>query len=199
MTRIGELLAKRNGEAREITTAQAIEAILILAEIAAQNGIDWAIGGGVAVQIYGFTRATVDADVIAFDVLDFPATRELSFGGEGYSVEISGGLKVTVDWIVRDDDYQDFYEAALEDSEEFQPGLKIITPEWLVILKHLAGRGKDEMDVLWLLREEDLVNRDLIIDHLKQVRGRYAHTIVKDLENVFLYADFMKARDEKGK
>jgi hypothetical protein len=199
MSRIGELIAKRNGEMREITTVQAIEAILILAEIAAQKSIDWAIGGGTAVQIYGFTRATEDADVIAFDVLDLPVNRELSFGGEGYSVEISGGLQVTVDWIVRDDDYQDFYEAALADAEEFQPGLKIITPEWLVILKHLAGRGKDELDVLWLLREEDLVNRDLIAEHLKKVRGRYAHTIVKDLENVFLYADFMKARDERGK
>ncbi len=199
MTRIGELLAKRNGEAREITTAQAIEAILVLADIAAQKGIEWAIGGGIAVQIYGFTRATEDADVIAFDVLDFPKIRELSFGGEGYSVEISGGLKVTVDWIVRDDDYQDFYEAALTDAEEFQAGLKIITPEWLVILKHLAGRGKDELDVLWLLRENDLVSRELIVEHLKRVRGRYAHTIVKDIENVFLYADFMKARDERGK
>ncbi len=76
--------------------------------------------------------------------------------------------------------------------------LKIVSPEWLVILKQLAGRGKDELDVLWLLRREGLVDREKVKELVRQVFGRFAFVLIEDLEANFLYADVMKAKDEKG-
>jgi hypothetical protein len=194
--RIKILLAKRNSGRREITTEQGIKAILKCAEIAEQYDINWAIAGGIAVQIYGFTRATVDADVIAEDVLPFQNIGQISFGGEKYQIRV-GRENITVDWIVRDDDKQEVYEAALEDAEEFERGIKIITPEWLVILKQLAGRGKDELDLLWLLRQKDLVDRKLVEKHIRQLFGKNAYWALQDLESLYLEADLMKARDER--
>ena len=42
----------------------------IVTKLARARGIDCALAGGVAVQLYGFTRATVDVDMIAAAALD---------------------------------------------------------------------------------------------------------------------------------
>ncbi len=41
-------------------------------------------------------------------------------------------------------------------------GLPIVTAEWLVILKYIAGRFKDQEDAVYLLKQKGLVNRRLI-------------------------------------
>jgi hypothetical protein len=194
--KIDEFLKKRNGGRRDITTAQGIEAIMSLTEIANEAGVKWAIAGGIAVQIYGFTRATTDADALASGLLPLPRKSELSFGGESYLVAINGE-NITVDWIVRDDSYEDIYKAALNDAIEIE-GISVISPEWLAIVKYLANRGKDELDLMWLLREPNLVDRDLMFENLKKVRGRYADIIIDGLKADCLYADVMKAKDEQG-
>jgi hypothetical protein len=194
--KIYEFLKKRNGGKRDITTAQGIEAVLSLAKLAEANDVKWAIAGGIAVQIYGFTRATTDVDALASGLLPIPRKSELTFGGESYRVALDGE-NITVDWIVRNDSYDDFYQAALNDAIDIE-GIPVISPEWLAILKHLANRGKDELDLMWLLREPDLVNRDLMLEHVTKVRGRYADAIIDSLKADCLYADVMKAKDEQG-
>ena len=199
MTRekINEILKKRNGGKRDITTAQGIEAVLSLSEIADKHSIKWAIAGGIALQIYGFTRATTDVDAIASAILPISRKAELTFGGESYLVAIDNE-NITVDWIVRNDSYDDFYEAALNEADEIE-GIKVVSPEWLAILKHLANRGKDELDLMWLLREPHLVNRKLMFEHLERVRGKkYAQPIIDSLKADCLYADVLRARDEQG-
>lgn len=193
---IQEILDKRNGGKRDITTAQGIEAVLTLAEIAKENDIEWAIAGGIAIQIYGFTRATTDVDAIASGILPLEGKRELSFGGKSYQVLIDDE-EITVDWIVRNDSYDDFYQVALKEADDLE-GIKIISPEWLAILKHLANRGKDELDLMWLLREPDLVDREIMFEHLEKIRGKYAQPIIDALKSDCLYADVLKARDEQG-
>jgi hypothetical protein len=193
---ITEFLKKRNGGRRDITTAQGIEAVMSLAEIAEANGVKWAIAGGIAVQIYGFTRATTDVDALASALLPVERKSELTFGGESYLVALDGE-NITVDWIVRNDSYDDFYQAALNDAVDIE-GIPVISPEWLAILKHLANRGKDELDLMWLLREPNLVNRDLMFESVKKVRGRSADAIIDSIKADCLYADVMKARDEQG-
>ena len=99
--------------------------------------------------------------------------------------------------IVRNDSYDDFYQTALSEAVEME-GFKVISPEWLAILKHLANRGKDELDLMWLLREPNLVNRELMFDNLRKLRGRYADPIIDSLKADCLYADVMKAKDEQS-
>jgi hypothetical protein len=151
-----------------------------------------------AVQLYGFTRATTDADVLASAVLPIESFRQLTFGGESYKVQISNGKTVVVDWIVRDDEKKDVYQASILQPEQLSEKLRIISPEWLVIIKQLAGRGKDELDLLWLLRKDGLVDREKVKELVREVFGRFAFVLIEDLEANFLYADVMKAKDEQG-
>jgi hypothetical protein len=197
---IKQFLEKRTGGSLEqtVTTEEGLEAIEILTEVAEANGVDFIIAGGLAVQLYGFTRATTDADVLASAVLPIESFRQLSFGGESYKVQISNGKTVIVDWIVRADEKKDVYEASISQPEQLSEKLKIVSPEWLVIIKQLAGRGKDELDLLWLLRKEGLVDRKKVKELVRQVFGRFAFVLIEDLEANFLYADVMKAKDEKG-
>ncbi|MGI8656908.1 MAG: hypothetical protein ACR2LC_17010 [Pyrinomonadaceae bacterium] len=179
-----------------ISTEQGIAAALKVVDLAVESDIDCALCGGIAMQIYGFTRATRDVDFLAAELLSLPRTRRLNFGGEAYSVQV-GRKEIEVDWIVRDDDKQDVYEAALADAVTIEPeGLPIITPEWMVILKNFAGRGKDHLDLLWLLRQDDLVDRKLVESHVKKLFGRFAFAVLGDLQSIYLEADLMRARDE---
>ena len=58
-------------------------------------------------------------------------------------------------------------------------GIPILTPEWLVILKFIAGRFKDQEDAVYLLREKGLVNRDKIRELITKVFGANAWLLAK--------------------
>lgn len=181
---------------RSITTDEGIAAVHAVIEAAEAEDIDFALCGGVAMHLYGFTRATRDVDVIAEDLLSLQALRELSFGGEVYQAQV-GNKTIEVDWIVRADDKQPAYEAALADAVQLDElGISIVTPEWLVILKFLAGRGKDHIDLMFLLREENLVDREAAKRSVKELLGRAAYWAMRDLDALFLEADLLRARDE---
>jgi len=181
-----------------ISTEQGLAAAMEVLRLAASLDVDCALCGGIAMQVYGFTRATKDVDFIAAELLPLARTRRLNFGGEAYSVKV-GRKDIEIDWIVRSDDKQEVYESALADAVIIEPeGLPIITPEWMVIVKNFAGRGKDYLDLLWLLREPGLVNRKLVEKHVKKLFGRFAFAVLGDLESLYLEADLMRARDEMG-
>jgi hypothetical protein len=177
------------------------EGLLVASEIvkeAQKQNVDCALCGGLAMHVYGFTRATVDVDFIAASPLALPASGKLQMGGETYRLQAGGIKKIDIDWIIREDDKRDIYRAALAGATTTEDGIPIITTEWMVILKYLAGRGKDQIDLLWLLREEGLVDRALVKQHISDLFGRYAFWPLADMENLFLEADVMKARDENG-
>ncbi|MGH9941991.1 MAG: hypothetical protein ACRD9R_06485 [Pyrinomonadaceae bacterium] len=189
---------KSSSGAGAISTEQGVAAAQAVLEVAEAAGVDCALCGGIAVQLYGFTRATRAVDFVAAELLPLPRQRRLNFGGEAYAVKV-GKRSIEVDWIVRDDDKQEAYQAALADAVVIEPEqLPILTPEWLVILKHLAGRGKDQLDLLWMLREDDLVDRKLVAKHVRKLMGRFAYWVLKDLEALYLEADLLRARDEMG-
>ena len=182
---------------QSISTETGLAAAAVVAGIADNEKIDYALAGGIAMHLYGFTRATVDVDMIASELLELPAKTNLTFGGETYEVNL-GQQTVEVDWIVRNDEKAFLYEAALAEAEKTAEGLAIVSPEWLVILKHFAARGKDEMDLLWLLRQEGLVDRQRLMETVKQMFGRFAFTVEQEMEQWFLQADLMKAKDERA-
>jgi len=183
---------------QSISTADGLEVAGKIVKIAQEKKIDCALCGGLAMHLYGFTRSTVNVDFIAAGKLTLPATRELEMGGEAYTIQSGRENEIEVDWIIRADDKKEVYEAALAGATSTEDGLPIITPEWMVILKYLAGRGKDQIDLLWLLREEGLVDRELVKQHISSLFGRYAFWPLADVDNLFLEADVMKARDQNG-
>ena len=198
LSEVARATIRRNSapEAQSISTEDGLAAARRIAEVAEAEGVEFALAGGIAMHLYGFTRATTDVDLIASDVLDLESVRDLSFGGESYPVEI-GGRTINVDWIVREDDLADFYQAALADARPSDAGLAIVTPEWLVILKKLADRGKDHLDLLWLLRREGLVDRERVAALVREHFGRVAFILLNSLEAIYLEADIMRAKDER--
>ncbi|MGI8654321.1 MAG: hypothetical protein ACR2LC_03780 [Pyrinomonadaceae bacterium] len=106
--------------------------------------------------------------------------RKLSSGSDALSTEQSVAAALEV--------------LRLADSVLIEPeGLPIITPEWMVILKNFAGRGKDHLDLLWLLRQDDLVDRKLVERHVKKLFGRFAFAVLGNLQSIYLEADLMRA------
>jgi hypothetical protein len=182
-----------------ISTEEGLDIANKMVTKAEASKVNCALCGGLAMHLYGFTRATVDVDFIAAATLPLPAKRELEIGGEAYNVRSDEQKEIEVDWIVRDDDKKEVYDAALAGATSTESGLPIITPEWMVILKYLAGRGKDQIDLMWLLREEGLADRELVKQHISSLFGRYAFWPLSDMDNLFLEADVMKARDQRGR
>jgi hypothetical protein len=190
---------KTSSAKQSISTEEGLIVAGKIVKEAQKQKIDCALCGGLAMHVYGFTRATVDVDFIAAERLPLPNSKKLQMGGETYQLQAgSEKKKIDIDWIVRNDDKQEVYKAALAGATSTDEGLPIITPEWMVILKYLAGRGKDQIDLLWLLREEGLVDRALVKQHINDLFGRYAFWPLADMDNLFLEADVMKARDESG-
>jgi hypothetical protein len=183
---------------QSISTADGLEVAGKAVKMAQENKIECALCGGLAMYEYGFARATANVDFIAAARLPLPATRELEMGGVAYMVQAGEEKEIEVEWIIRADDKKEVYEAALAGATSTEDGLPIITAEWMIILKYLAGRGKDQIDLLWLLREEGLVDRESIRQHLNIFFGRHAFWPLADMDNLFLEADVMKARDRNG-
>lgn len=153
-----------------IATEAGVRAVKKYASLAKKNKIDFALVGGIAMHFYGGPRLTKDVDVIASAVLPIESERRLGFGGERYLVPV-GRLKVPLDWIVRNDEASGFYKKALDEAYALPNGLQIVTAEWLVILKYLAGRFKDQQDAVFLLKKKGLVNRKLIRRKITETLG----------------------------
>ena len=138
----------------------AMETIETVGKLANENNIDWALAGGLAVVLYGSDRLTKDVDIIASKKLPLKNDGVLVQGGERYNIR-TAKREVAVDWITRKDEAKRFYEEALKDAVMIQE-TPILTPEWLVILKYIGGRFKDQEDGVFLLSKKGLVNRKKI-------------------------------------
>ena len=106
-----QALLRRNSapDKQSISTEEGIEVAKSALKAAAEKGIVCALAGGLAMHLYGFTRATTDVDMIANQLLGWEAKDKLSFGGETAS---TGKHEINLKWIVRDDFFREFYEAA---------------------------------------------------------------------------------------
>lgn len=176
-------------EKQSISTEEGLAVARTASQEARAKGIVCALAGGLAMHLYGFTRATMGVDMIADQSLNWAVKDKLSFGGETYSAS-TGNRVIDLDWILRDDFFRDFYEAALRDAVEAEEHLLVIAPEWMVILKYVAGRGKDQIDLLWLLQQPGLVNRDEVRKLMRATMGEKAAALpLRELERYFQQAD----------
>lgn len=172
-----EFIAKSRRQNKMLDEDSAMEAIEIVGEIAKKENIEWALVGGVAMAMYNSPRLTKNVDIIAVKRLNLKPVGQLLQGGECYQIEVSK-RKVEVDWIVRQDNAKIFYQRALADAIQLED-LPIITPEWLVILKYIAGRFKDQEDAVYLLRQPKLVNRKKIKELIIEIVGIDAWVLFK--------------------
>lgn len=184
---------------KNISTEEGLMVAEIIFNQAQKEGVVCALAGGIAMHLYGYNRATHDVDFLAQKALDLPHDEKLSFGGLSYSIQV-GDRKIIADVIVRDDFFRDYYEAALRDARQTEEGWRIITPEWLAILKYLARRSKDILDLLWLLREPGLVDRNKVRQLLEQILGKLgAESALPGLEAYYVQAEIMRSGDENGR
>jgi len=156
-----------------IATDTGVEAAQKAGQLAAQEEIEWAVAGGLAMHLYGSPRLTKDVDIIASKHLSLTPQHRLSFGGSSYTLQV-GKYTVPIGWIVRNDGYQKYYRAALKDAIRLPNGLRIVTPEWLIILKINAGRQKDLDDIVFLLKLQRLVARPAIKQKVVETAGEDA-------------------------
>jgi hypothetical protein len=164
---------QKNVESPTISTDTGLKAAQEIGQIAAAENVEWALAGGIAMYLYGSPRLTKDVDIIASNIISLKANAPLTFGGNNYTLEV-GKYKVAVDWIVRSDGYAKYYSAALAEAVVFPNGMRLISPEWLVILKMFAGRQKDYDDAVFLLKEKELANRPKIKENIVRVGGEDA-------------------------
>lgn len=153
-----------------ISTDTGIEAAQQIGQMATQEEIEWAVAGGLAMHLYGSPRHTKDVDIIASRNLSLTPERRLSFGGSSYPLQV-GRYRVQIDWIVRNDGYEKFYRAALQGAIALPNGLRVVAPEWLVILKYNAGRQKALDDIVYLLKQQNLVDRPTVKQKMIETVG----------------------------
>ena len=125
----------------------ATEAIKTVAEIAEDNAVKWALVGGLAMAVYGSDRMTKDIDIIADKLLPLENQGLLRQGGERYLIKTNKKV-VAVGWITRKDEFKSLFEQALTEAVKINE-VPILTAEWLVILKFIAGRFKDQEDAVF--------------------------------------------------
>lgn len=66
----------------------------------------------------------------------------------------------------------------------------------MAILKHLAGRAKDKLDLIWLLQQDGLVDRKKVQKNLVKAIGKQpAFFVYEKMKSEFDYADFLKMRE----
>ena len=170
---------KINGNLADLIDGEtAIKAIEIVGAMADQNGISWAVCGGIAMAVYGSPRLTKDVDIIGSKRL--PVKEILGYlkqGGEHFTVETEKRT-VPIDWILRNDDAKKLFEKALSEAVWIDD-LPVVTPEYLVIMKFIAGRFKDQEDAVFLLSQPDLVNREKVKNIIIEVFGQGAWFLAK--------------------
>lgn len=160
-----------------------------VAQLATAQGVHVALIGGAALQLLGSDRLTKDIDFAADHLLDgLAAQGSLEFGG----IKATTSSGVPVDLVVRDDKYRALYEAAVEHAIRVEgvPVL-VVQGEYLIAMKMVAGRPKDDADLEFLIAEGgvDLERAKAVVaEHL----GPYA---VDELER---YHDEVAWRRSRG-
>jgi hypothetical protein len=73
-----------------ISSDTGLEAAQKIGQLAAQEEIEWAVAGGMAMYFYGSPRLTKDVDIIASKDLSLTPQHRLGFGGSSYTVITHG-------------------------------------------------------------------------------------------------------------
>lgn len=180
------------GKTRFLDASDIERGIADMLQLAAQSRVSIALCGGAALQLLGSNRLTKDVDFVASAVpAGLRIEQALSFGGVS-AVTPSG---TPVDVIVRADDFTALYEAALYhamSTEGVSPPLRVVTAEYLVAMKMVAGRKRDEADLDFLLTSGIDLSAARAIVH--RFLGAYA---ARDFDLLVMEAQWRQGREDK--
>lgn len=99
---------------------------------------------------------------------------------------------------MRNDEFKTLFEVALSQAVKIND-VPVLTPEWLVILKFIAGRFKDQEDAVFLLSRKGLVDRRIIKEKIIQHIGREAWGLVRHgYERLYDMADGRSREEERN-
>ena len=181
-----------SGKKTRFLDAQEIErGIEEVAQLAAAQGVRVALIGGAALQLLGSDRLTKGIDFAADRQLaGLPALGTLDFGG----IKATTPSGVPVALVLRDDKYRALYEAAVDHAMRIDgvPVL-VVRSEYLVAMKMVAGRPKDDGDLEFLIGDGgvDLERaRAVVSEHL----GPYA---VDELDRYCDEVAWRRSRDSE--
>lgn len=141
---------------RKLLGVDAIErGLKEVADIAARDNIQVLLVGGVALQYYGSMRLTVDLDVVALVSLPTGLPNEGPLAIGGTKTHLPGGTPL--DWIVPGEDYAGVFEEALLYGRRIETvPIPVASPEYLAAMKMIAGRSKDDLDLIELLQSGEV-------------------------------------------
>ena len=142
-----------------------------ITEALEEAGIEYAVCGGLALSILGFSRATFDIDIlIQAESLDrsFEIAQDLGFDIRGLdmsfaerAVEIRRVSKIddegevlSLDLLLVTPQVEDVWRTRRTVEWEGNP-LSIVSKEGLILMKELSGRHKDLIDIDWLKNDEN--------------------------------------------
>lgn len=152
-----------------------------VARLAREQEVRVALIGGAALQLFGSDRLTKDVDIAASDRIEgIEILGPLDFGG------VSGRTPsgVPIDMVIRKDKYAPLYEAAIDQAARVEGvPIPVVTPEFLIPLKMVAGRLKDDADLEFLLLDSD-------VDY------EQARAIVEKFLGLYAADDLDRLRDE---
>jgi hypothetical protein len=168
---------------RFLRPEQIDEALDELAALASDQHVHVLLAGGVAMQLYGSDRFTKDIDIVSTGPLDgLKEVDDLTFGG----VAALTSENTEVDVIVRNDEYQPLYEAALDSPRRIRGvPLPVISREYLAAMKMAAHRGKDFEDLAHLILNTPLSlkrTRQIIVEYLGPYAGREFDSFVEQVQ-----------------
>jgi hypothetical protein len=160
------------------------ETLAEVGEIACRERVSVAVVGRVAMSVYGSDRLASDVVVATADG-DYPQglveVERLSSGG--VVARTPGGRLVSL--VMRDDEYEDLYAAAVDGARYEGLFLGTVAPEYLLALQMAAARDEDVLDVKFLVGSGvvDLdAARQIVKDHLGEYAARKLDGMVAEVE-----------------
>jgi hypothetical protein len=152
--------------------ASLLQEFINLTETLNKKGIDYAICGGWAMAIHGFTRATLDIDLLILsENLDeaWQIANNLGYDVEGLPLNfVEGKIKIrriskidketkvliTLDFLLVTDAIKQVWEN--RQKAKWNKGeYWIVSREGMIMMKEMSGRDKDLLDLKYLRGEYD--------------------------------------------
>ncbi|MBN1954851.1 MAG: hypothetical protein JW900_07350 [Anaerolineae bacterium] len=137
-----------------------------------QLGIRYALAGGFAVGAHGYVRATTDVDFLV---------GEEAFEHYGSIVTFKAGVPIEVDGIRIDYLSPITLGPQLEEVLDHPPtseGLAVVPIEVLVHMKLVAGRRRDKVDIV------ELVKAGADVKRVRHYLGQYARDLIPSFDGL---------------
>jgi len=166
------------------------ETLSEVAVLSKKAGVDVALVGGVALQLYGSDRFTKDVDFVGDgEFAGLNDVGRISLGG--WKGLTSKGVRVDV--LVKGD-FEGLYENVLAGAR-YEPdlGVKVARAEHIMAMKLVAGSGKDEEDIRIMLR----LGRLDIGEAKHFIRRQLGQFAVKEFDSFIDEVEWRRSKDEK--